>query len=265
MQNAKQFTLGSKKLHLVFLTTVGSQLHKLNLSNSDLDLKGVFVWDRTATAGLETMNDSLDLKNTEKEEWADLMSQLNSEFNLKLDSDDDLELWEAKKFFLTALKNDFNMFDMLFANETEHKFLADSFKPVLDNKRLFLNMEQAVVRFGGMARSALSRAKQFLKKSEPNDKEKNDFKKSLAKSLQFLFSLDNLLKTQTHNPVLLEKQRLEVLEVKKGNLSFEEVQHRFDELEEVLNETKKNHLLMKKVDDRETLNTVLSTLVLKES
>jgi len=261
MQNAKTFTLGTKKLHLVFLTTVGSGLHQLTLSNSDVDLKGVFVWDRTATAGLETMNDHLDCKNTEPAEWADLMQQLNVEFNLELEAKDDLELWGAKKFFLTALKNDFNMFDMLFS-KLEPKFKADVFQPVLDNKELFLNMKQADNRFGGMARGALHEAKKLFRKDTKTPKEDNDLKKNLAKSLQFFFSLDNLLKTQTHNPVLSEEQRFEVLEVKKGLVSLEDVAKRHSELSEMVEKTKTMPNVFDKVDDRETLNTLLFNLTL---
>lgn len=261
MKNAKTFALGTKKLHLVFLTTVGSRLHKLNLHNSDVDLKGVFVWDRTAMAGLKTMNDTLDCKNTDANEWADLMTQLNNEFGLELAPTDDLELWTAKKFFLTALKNDFNMLDMLFS-KLEPKFKADVFQPVLDNKTSFLNMRQADTRFSGMARGALHEAKKLLGKENPTNKEKNDLKKNLAKSLQFLFSLDNLFKTQTHNPVLPKEQRLEVLNAKKGLTPFEAVSDRHAELTLALEDTRANESLLEKKDDREKLNTLLENLTL---
>jgi predicted nucleotidyltransferase len=259
MQNTKTFTLGNKKLHLVFLTTVGSTLHQLNLSNSDLDLKGVFVWDKTATSGLETMPDSLDFKRTLKDEWADLMSQLNDEFNLNLSPDDDVELFEARKFFLTALKNDFNMLDMLFSSLTP-VFLADVFQETLEKKEDFLDMKSAEVRFSGMAKSALHEAKKLSKKEEKTPKMQNDLKKSLAKSLQFVFSLNNLFLNQVHSPVLPDDERKFVLNVKKGNVSLEDVAKKQVELFEELEKTKLNKNLLLKTSNRDSLNTVLQNL-----
>ena len=151
---------------------------------------------------------------------------------------------------------------MLFSTK-EHLFLSDSFKPVLDNKNLFLNMKQAEVRFSGMARGALFEAKRLFKRDNKTSKEANDLNKNMAKSLQFLFSLDNLLNTQTHSPVLPEKQRLEVLNVKKGNVSFEKVLERHAELTLVLEKTLSNTKVLEKTEDRETLNKVLSKLVLE--
>ena len=259
MQNAKTFTLGDKKLHLLFLTKVGSTLHKLNLSNSDLDLKGVFLWDKDLTLGLNPPQDTLDSKNTNRFQWANLMEQLNQEFNLNLELDDDLDLFEARKFFNTALKNDFNMFDMLFSDLTP-VFSTNSFKEVLNNKKSFLNMKFAKSRFQGMSKTSLNDAKKLNKKENKTNKQNNLFFKTMAKSLQFLFSLENLLLEQTFNPVLKENQRLEVLEVKKGLKSFEEVEKRFNFLDENLKSLFENEDLMKKNSDLLLVNNLLVDL-----
>lgn len=261
MQNAKTFTLGNKKLHLLFLTTVGSQLHKLSLSHSDVDLKGVFVWDKTVSAGLVKPQETVEFKNTDKDEWSNLMAQLNEELNLNLQPDDDLTLFEARKFMVTTLKNDFNMFDMLFS-EAKHTFNTDLFQNVLDNKEAFLETNLAKERFSGMARGALHEAKKLFKKEVRTKKEANDLLKNQAKSLQFLFSLDNLLKTQTHNPVLPDSQREEVFNVKKGLSDMDSVEKRHLELTEMFETTALNTDLLSKKANKELVNELLVKLTL---
>lgn len=262
IMNAKTFTLGNKKLHLLFLTTVGSQLHNLNLSHSDVDLKGVFVWDLTSSCSLDTLSDTVEFKNTDLDEWTDFVNQLNNSLNLNLSVDDDLVLFEVKKFFLTSMKNDFNMFDMLFADKKHHVFNTDSFQKVLDNKLLFLNSELANLRFGSMAHSSLNKnAKKLYNTPNKTEKQEKDLHKNLAKSLQFLFSLDNLLHSKTYSPVLPEEQRLEVLEVKKGNSNFENVSKRYRELKEAFDANFNN---MEQFDnqDKDKLNQLLVDLTM---
>lgn len=259
MKSTKTFTIGDRKFHLLFLTTVGSTLHKLNLEHSDLDLKGVFLWEKDLTYCLEPQQDSLDYKNTNKLEWSNLMKQLNKEFNLKLTDNDDLNLFEARKFMSVSLKNDFNMFDLLF-NNLEPIFLTDSFTKILNNKENFLHMEFAKSRFRGMAKSSLKDARKLAFRGVRNKKENNDFYKSMAKSLQFLFSLSNLLKEQSYNPVLKEFQRKEVLEVKKGLKSFYSVENRYIELNEKLEKTFLNEKLLYKKSDVDFVNKLLVNL-----
>lgn len=229
MQNAKTLTLGNKKMHLLLLTTVGSKLHKLELDNSDTDLKAVFVWDSSSLFNLEGVSDTLDANKCDKDEWKDLMNQLNKEFNLDLEDDDDVAFFEAKKFFLTCMKNDSNVLDMLFSADRP-VFCADSFEEVFLNRNLFLDKAQAFDRFTGMAKSSMHEARKLFMLEKRNEKQEKDLNKRLAKSLHFLHSFENFLKSGTHNPVLKDHQRLEVLEVKKGNVSFELVLPRFNEL-----------------------------------
>jgi len=256
IMNTKKFKLGNKTFSLLFLTTVGSQLHKLNLKNSDVDLKGVFVWDTDTLFSLVTPQDTMDYKNTDPDEWADLMQQFNTEFNLNLDPDDDVSLFDLRKFFVTSMKNDFNMFDMLFSAE-KPVFNTEPFQKVLDNKEQFLDMKNAVNRFGGMARGALHESKKLFRKTNRTDKENNDLKKNKAKSLQFLFSLDNLLKTGSHNPVLNEEQRFEVLQVKSGLVPMEVVEERHTVLTAVLEKTLNLPNVLDKTLNRKLLNDLL--------
>jgi len=258
MKNVKTFTMGGRNLHLLFLTTVGSTVHKLNTENSDVDLKGVFVWDNEEYFSLREPYNLLTHNKVLKEEWAELMLQLNEEFNLTLSDDDvDVSFFELKTFFNTTLKNDFNMFDMLFS-DLEPLFLSDFFKHTLSVKEKFFDSEKFKFRFEGMSKGALKEASRLYRKEELNSKQDNDLKKLSAKSLQFLFSLSNLYTDKTYNPVLKEKQRLEVLEVKKGNLNFEYAKKRHYELLEVVEEQSLLNDSFKCTSDLEHLNFVLT-------
>lgn len=258
MKKSKTFTLGNKKLHLLLLTTVGSKLHKLELEGSDTDLKGVFVWDSSALFALDNVPDALDANKCEQNEWKDFMRQLNEEFNLDLEDDDDLAFFEAKKFFKTCLKNDANVLDMLFSCE-QPVFCADCFNEVFENRELFLDDFQAFERFTGMARGSMFEAKKLFVSDNLNAKQENGLNKRLAKSLQFLFAFENLLESGVHNPVLKEEQRLEVLEVKKGNVVFDKVLSRFEEVHARLNE-RKPMPCEKSSDTLDRLNTLLLKL-----
>jgi predicted nucleotidyltransferase len=199
-------TVNNKKLTLHFLTVVGSTLHGLNGVDSDTDVKGVFTWEKDVQLGLLDAPEQLD-KNMNKEDRAELMQQLNQKFNREFDND--LDLFEAKKFMKNAMKTDPNMLDMLNADKVQGMVLycTREFKEVLDNRDLFLNFELAHKRFTGMSFNCLK-----LGKKETN---KNKFK-DLAKSLQSLFSLLNTVENGEFNPRLNRSQTLTVLDFKNN-------------------------------------------------
>ena len=261
MTNTKTFTLGGRKLHLLFLTTVGSKLHKLNDSESDTDLKGVFVWDMDTLFGLETYPSVLDGKKTNKEEWLQLCSDLNKEFNLGLEDADDLALFELKKFFLSTLKNDFNMFDMLFSNE-QHNYCSDDFSEVLLKRNLFLDTKKAHHTFVGMANGSL---KEAVKLHRNNGSERSKFK-ALAKVLQFLYSFESMLDTHSYKPVLDFAERETVFNTKKGLVDFDKtvaecerlflrVEEKYEHSKGLCNET--NRTKLDKVLTQTTKNVLL--------
>lgn len=251
--------LGSKKLHLLLLTTVGSRLHRLDLETSDTDLKGVFVWDSSALFGLDSLPETLDAKKVPQEDWKSLVAQLNLEFGLDLEDDDDLSLFEAKKFFLTGLKNDFNVLDMLFS-PLEHVFCADVFLPALESRELFLDTSDARQRFLGMAKGCLEEAKRLDRKKDRTPKQERDLAKNLAKSLQFLFSFESFLKTGVHSPAMEGSQRDEVLEVKKGMFPFRSVARRWEELDARVNDLLDSGDFQRRESDRPSLQGVLLSL-----
>ena len=109
--DAKTLTFQGRKLKVVFLTVVGSVLHKLDFEGSDIDYKGVFVWDKEFHSDLFENHDVLNNKTWKKvgvtkDDWQDFLDQFNKAFNLKVQFDDDLDLFEDKKSLLAIeIKN----------------------------------------------------------------------------------------------------------------------------------------------------------------
>src|SRR5574344_1829467 len=100
----KKFQYNGMEFTLKFLGVVGSNLHGVNVANSDVDYKGVFTWNQDLLFGMKNLPSSLDKKNTDKDSWNNLLNQLNNEFNLNLQEDDDLVLYDAKTFFDVSFK-----------------------------------------------------------------------------------------------------------------------------------------------------------------
>lgn len=239
-----KLTVNGKNLTLHYLTVVGSTLHKLNGKGSDLDVKGVFTWEQDVVNGLVTPPDTLDNKNMSKEDRAELMKQLSDNFVDHFD--EDLDLFEGRKFFKNAMKSEPNMLDMLYANTVPGNVLycSKEFKVVLDNRKLFVDMAQAKQRFLGMSFNTFKLGKK-LKRS-----------KDLAKSLQTLLSFKNMVENGEYSPVLDEDQRHLVMNTKNDDFSEKLVQVT-NELRETF-EAECNELELPKAEDNfETLNKLL--------
>ena len=106
-----KLVVNGKCLTLHFLCVVGSNLHRLNGEDSDVDVKGVFTWEQDVVNGLNRPEEQLDNKNMRKEDRKELMEQLNKLFDREFD--EDLDLFEARKFFKNSMKSEPNMLDML--------------------------------------------------------------------------------------------------------------------------------------------------------
>lgn len=242
-----KLTLNGKSLTLHYLTIVGSTLHQLNTEQSDVDVKGVFTWEQNVINGLITPQDTLDKKNMSKEDRTELMQQLSDNFVDHFD--EDLDLFEAKKFFKNAMKSEPNMLDMLYADTTYGNVLycSKEFKEILQKRKLFLNMEQAKKRFLGMSLNTFKLGKK-LKRS-----------KDLAKSLQSLLSFKNMVLTNEYSPILEEEQRLLVMNTKKSEFSDKLVQNT-KELRETFEKECNKLKLSKQKDNFEILNNLLLSI-----
>lgn len=219
----KKFTYNGLNLTLQFFSVVGSTLHGLNTKKSDVDYKAVFTWDKEVMFGMKPYLSQLNKDNTTKEEWCDLLSQLNKEFNLNLQENEDLVLFSAKEFFELSYKNDSNMFDMLYASDEFVLYETKEFVEVKNNKEKFLNLYTAYNRYFGMSHSYLK----FANKGENTNK-------NLAKALQMLYSLELLLNEKKHYYRLPEELTQQLLKVRNGETSFEEANEKYDLLKNKL-------------------------------
>lgn len=225
-----EILINNKKAYLHFLTIVGSQLHKLTIKEtSDIDIKGVITWDEAVKAELNEPIDLIDTNKLKAIYGADytnivksIINQLNFHLNLKLNPEqDDIVLYEARKFYKDAMNNDFNMLDMLYGEE--QIFRTFEFEKTLSIKEDFLKYQFIFDKFKNMAFNNLNKSK--------NQPEPLKFK-SQVKAIQLLESLKVVLKTKKYNPVLDLKTREYLLKIKKGEIPFDEIEKRFKELDE---------------------------------
>jgi predicted nucleotidyltransferase len=241
-----QLTINGKKLKLHFLTIVGSTLQGLNGDKSDIDIKGVFTWEHNVLMGLNEVPEQLDKNSMLKNDRIELMKQLKEKFPNN-EFDEDLDLFEAKKFFLNAIKNDSNMLDMLWADTVDDGkmvlFCSPEFENVLRNRNLFLNLEILKKRFMGMSFSTFK-----LGKKQNNE---NKFK-DLAKSIQSLFSFKNVLQFNDFSPRLNNEQTNIVKTIKFNlkNISHKDLIQEVDQLRQGLEE-RLNQLFVPVLNDEQ--------------
>lgn len=204
----KHFSVDGKGFTLHYLCVVGSKLHGVSNENSDTDLKGVFTYDRELLFGLNNLQETLEKNNVKKESWELLVNELNNSFNLNLSFDDDVVLFESKKFATTALKSELNMLDMLMSDMVV--FESREFSDLKYNAESFLDFELARKRFVGFSHNVL---KVFERSKRPKD---------LAKTLHSLFLLKQLLKNKVYSPKMFnEDERNLVVNTRNGLVSEE--------------------------------------------
>lgn len=235
--------LNGRGFTLHFLSVVGSKLHRLDNKDSDTDLKGVLSWDNDVKNSLKAYDETLDNKNMSKEDRLELTKVLNEGLGLNLSPEDDFDLFESRYFFLTAMKNDSNMFDMLSSNMVLYE--TEEFKNVRANRNLFNNFEYAKKRFLGMSFNTFKLGSKVG--GSPKD---------LAKSLQALYSFRDFVNTGSYNHLLQPLDRLLVKSVKEGNKTVQEVNSLREELELECNAI----VLPEHVDNTKKLNELLLTL-----
>lgn len=218
---SKHFTVDGKGFTLHYLCVVGSKLHGVSNENSDTDLKGVFTYDRELLFGLNQLQETVEKSNVKKESWDLFVKELNQELQLELNSEDDVVLFESKKFAVTALKSELNMLDMLSSDMVLLE--SEEFSELRKNAESFLDFELARKRFVGFSHNAL---KVFERSKRPKD---------LAKTLHTLFLFKQLLKNKVYSPKMenQEEQKL-VVDTRNGLVTEEFVRNKQVELLEEL-------------------------------
>lgn len=204
----KHFTVDGKGFTLHYLCVVGSKLHGVSNENSDTDLKGVFTYDRELLFGLNSLQETFEKSNVKKDAWELFVKELNEELNVELSFEDDVVLFESKKFALTALKSELNMLDMLSSDMVLLE--SEKFSELRKNSKSFLDFELARKRFVGFSHNAL---KVF---------ERSKRSKDLAKTLHTLFLFKQLLKNKTYSPKMENKEEQELVVNTRNGLVSEE-------------------------------------------
>lgn len=220
---SKHFTVDGKGVTLHYLCVVGSKLHGVANESSDTDLKGVFTYDNEVLFGLRPLQETFEKGTLNKDNWEQLVNDLNKELQLDLTLEDDVVLFESKKFAVNALKSELNMLDMLTSNLVVVE--SKQFNELRKNAHLFLDFEQARKRFLGLSNNV---AKIYLKSHK---------KKDLAKTVHSLFLFKQLVVNKKYNPrVENQDEFMFVVDTRNGLKSDEEVFKKQDELFSELNE-----------------------------
>jgi len=131
---------------------------------SDSDYRGVFIAHPDTKIGLTGKIEEIEVKKTGDgkevpKEQKELIKELNAKLGLNMADDEDIILYEIKKFVTLALENNPNLMDLLFAdgdaviysNDRGQKLLKDAKKTFISKKTKFT--------FSGYAMSQLHRVK----------------------------------------------------------------------------------------------------------
>jgi len=127
--------LTKNEIYVHYVTLVGSRLHGLENDNSDYDLKFVYTYSQKDVNGIKIPQDTLDDKNTSIEDKEIILSFLQKYLPGK--ELHDFAGFEARKFFINAMKSEPNMLDMLYANNV---VLNNGVSPVFYCSKEFLNV-----------------------------------------------------------------------------------------------------------------------------
>lgn len=106
--------------------TTGSHLYGTNTETSDKDFVGVFIADKNAYLGLESV------------EEIDLSTQIKDESGKNTKDAIDRKLYELRNFMKLAMQNNPNILEILFVNEPNMIFIDEYFgRHLIDNRHLF--------------------------------------------------------------------------------------------------------------------------------
>lgn len=140
------FYYKNKKIKLIFLTIAGSRMFGTHFNKgehpfdkdyiSDKDYKGVFISSVKDKLSLEEDIEHIIPQN--KKEKIELITELNKQLNLSLDLEEDISLFEIKKFFRLLSKQNPDIIDMGFA-KNNILYFSKEFEFFSKNKKLFLN------------------------------------------------------------------------------------------------------------------------------
>ena len=133
---------------------------------SDSDFRGIIIAHPDTKIGLTGAIDQIEVKKgkdgTVPEEQQELIKELNKQLGMDMPMDEDIALYEIKKFVNLALENNPNIMDLIYADKEAVIYANKKGKKLLKNKDIFLSKKTKYT-FSGYAMSQIHRAKSHYK------------------------------------------------------------------------------------------------------
>lgn len=171
-----KFTYNNIEYKLILMTLAGSRfygtyydsedperIHPFNPSyKSDSDYRGVFIAHPDSKLGFSGKIEQIEIKKGKdgkvSEKQKAFIKELNEKLGMNMPDDEDIILYEIKKFLELALDNNPNICDILFTDNEAIVYANKKGRKLLNNKDIFISKKTKFT-FSGYALSQLNRIK----------------------------------------------------------------------------------------------------------
>lgn len=175
-----KFTFQGNEYKLILFTLAGSRFYGTHFDGkgsdrehplkpdykSDQDFRGIFVANPDTKIGLTGAIEQIEIKKgkdgTVPLEQQELIKELNKKLGMDMPLDEDIVLYEIKKFVKMALEANPNILDLLYADNDAILYSNKKGRKLLKNKDIFLSKKTKYT-FSGYAAAQLSRLKSHNK------------------------------------------------------------------------------------------------------
>ncbi len=169
-----EFEYQGNKYSLILFTIAGSRFYGTHYEKgehpfkpdyvSDTDYRGIFVAHPDTKLGLTGKIEEIEVKTAGEdklapEEQRALIKELNEKLGLNMAEDEDLVLYEIKKFVTMALENNPNICDIIFADDAAVIYENDKGKKLREEGKGIFMSTKTKFTFSGYAMSQLKRIK----------------------------------------------------------------------------------------------------------
>lgn len=141
---------------LIFYTVHGSHAYGTNIATSDKDFRGITIPPPEIFHGFTGKFAQAESKKFRQNKKPEKLGNAPAEDILTLDSEDDVVIFDIRKFFALAVVNNPNALEIIFTDPSDHIKVTPAGQLLLDNRELFLS-KKARNTFGGYARSQMRR------------------------------------------------------------------------------------------------------------
>jgi predicted nucleotidyltransferase len=169
-----KFTYQGNEYKLILFTIAGSRFYGTQYEKgehpfkpdyvSDTDYRGIFIANPDTKLGLTGKIEEIEVKtagegNLAPPEQLALIKELNEKLGLNMAEDEDLVLYEVKKFITMALENNPNIMDLVFTDDEAVVYENKKGKKLrTEGKSIFMSTKTKFT-FSGYAMSQLKRIK----------------------------------------------------------------------------------------------------------